>query len=184
MPASERARARANERASEHTRGRAGANERASERTRERAGGRQGRWREHALGGESTLARTRESTCLSASDRSQADWIRHLLQLIQPPKRELPQRSQLADSPRQCLELATPCNRQVAQHRQSDQGICQFLQPVQRQLAARGDEPGAKWRTAMRAARPQHPPLPCARETAADGGRVWSLRRNTTVSQA
>jgi hypothetical protein len=61
MPASERARARANERASEYTRGRAGANERASERTRGRAGGRQGRWREHAL------ARTRESTCLSAS---------------------------------------------------------------------------------------------------------------------
>ena len=39
-----------------------------------------------------------------------------------------------------------------------------------------------EWRTAMGAARPQHPPLPCARETAADGGRVWALRRNTTIS--
>jgi hypothetical protein len=51
-----------------------------------------------------------------------------------------------------------------------------------RAAGARGDEPGAKCRTAMGAARPQHPPLLCARETAADGGRVWALRRNTTIS--
>ncbi len=70
MPASERARARANERASEYTRGRAGANERASERTRGRAGGRQGRWREHALLGESTLAAAAPSACVRGAPPS------------------------------------------------------------------------------------------------------------------
>ena len=43
-----------------------------------------------------------------------ADGIRHLLQLIQPPKHELLERPQLADSPLQRPELAAISNRQAA----------------------------------------------------------------------
>ena len=42
---------------------------------------------------------------LQDAQGSQPDQIRHLLQLIQPPKRELLEHFQLAESPRQRLKL-------------------------------------------------------------------------------
>jgi hypothetical protein len=47
---------------------------------------------------------------------------------------------------------------------------------------ARGDEPGAQERAAIAAARSKRPSLLCARNSAADGGRVWVLRQIFRIS--
>ena len=73
------------------------------------------------------LCRIHQGKVLQSSQPGQ---IRHLLQLLQPPKLELLERPQFTNSPRQRPELAAPFNRQAVQRSQPD-WILQLLQLIQ-----------------------------------------------------